>query len=419
MSLITSCPACGTLFRVVPDQLKISDGWVRCGHCGEVFDATAHLHDEAELDRARAQQARAAEGRPPEMETRPADMETRPADMATTPAALPQGLAVLPHDAGPLEPDAPGADAPEAYAREAYVREAEAGEADAGELDARPAAPAADAPETEDEAEVEEAGTSPAALSPAGRPGAPDGPRPRPPPAPPSSFFGPDSQSLEPSPLDSPFVFHRSDLVERGEIPSVLPPPPDGEPTSGEHAEQEEPTPAELEGVSFVRQARRRAFWRRPLVRFVLALAALGLAALLALQLAWQDRDRLALAEPALRPALQEMCRLLDCTLGPPRQIESVVIESSGFSRLRDDTYRVAFTLRNGASVPVAVPAMELTITDAQDQPIVRRVLLPSDFGAAGEALPALGEWSRAIGVAVDPPAGARVAGYRLLAFYP
>ena len=33
MSLITGCPACGTMFKVVPDQLKISDGWVRCGHC--------------------------------------------------------------------------------------------------------------------------------------------------------------------------------------------------------------------------------------------------------------------------------------------------------------------------------------------------------------------------------------------------
>ena len=47
MSMITGCPACGTLFRVVPDQLKISDGWVRCGHCSEVFDATTHLQADA------------------------------------------------------------------------------------------------------------------------------------------------------------------------------------------------------------------------------------------------------------------------------------------------------------------------------------------------------------------------------------
>ncbi|HSV44521.1 MAG TPA: zinc-ribbon domain-containing protein, partial [Ramlibacter sp.] len=45
MSLITCCPACQTMFRVVPDQLRISEGWVRCGHCSEVFDAAAHLQD--------------------------------------------------------------------------------------------------------------------------------------------------------------------------------------------------------------------------------------------------------------------------------------------------------------------------------------------------------------------------------------
>src|SRR5882724_5993418 len=46
MSLITRCPACGTMFKVVPDQLKISEGWVRCGHCTEIFDATTQLKSE-------------------------------------------------------------------------------------------------------------------------------------------------------------------------------------------------------------------------------------------------------------------------------------------------------------------------------------------------------------------------------------
>src|SRR3990167_4634375 len=43
MSLITRCPACGTMFKVVTDQLKVAQGWVRCGHCVEVFDASTHL----------------------------------------------------------------------------------------------------------------------------------------------------------------------------------------------------------------------------------------------------------------------------------------------------------------------------------------------------------------------------------------
>lgn len=49
MSLITRCPACGTAFKVVADQLKISDGWVRCGHCQHVFDGHAYLQSLAQM----------------------------------------------------------------------------------------------------------------------------------------------------------------------------------------------------------------------------------------------------------------------------------------------------------------------------------------------------------------------------------
>ncbi len=49
MNLTTRCPACKTAFKVVPDQLKISSGWVRCGRCAEVFDASANLVPEGAL----------------------------------------------------------------------------------------------------------------------------------------------------------------------------------------------------------------------------------------------------------------------------------------------------------------------------------------------------------------------------------
>ena len=45
MSLATRCPACGTIFRVVQDQLKVSEGWVRCGQCHEVFHGIEQLFD--------------------------------------------------------------------------------------------------------------------------------------------------------------------------------------------------------------------------------------------------------------------------------------------------------------------------------------------------------------------------------------
>lgn len=45
MNLATRCTACGTLFRVVQDQLKVSEGWVRCGRCETVFNAQENLFD--------------------------------------------------------------------------------------------------------------------------------------------------------------------------------------------------------------------------------------------------------------------------------------------------------------------------------------------------------------------------------------
>ena len=339
MSLITSCPACGTMFRVVPDQLKISEGWVRCGHCSEVFDATAHLGDESELGPLADAQS-----------TRSAPLEQMPAD---PPVATPPPPAPL----------------------------------------RTPAAVPAPAPAARGMAEPDSRISSE-----------------------PSDFFGEDvaDSQLEPSPLDAPFVFRPSEMRL-----SELDPEPGRESQMLPQELESEQEDEDLADVSFVRQGRRRQFWRRPLVRVILALLVLVLAATLLLQAAYQDRDRLALAQPALRPALVRMCALLQCRLGAPRQIESIVIESSGFNRLRNDTYRLAFSLRNTATVPVAAPTLELTITDAQDQAIARRVITPAELGSANAVIPAAGEWSRTAGIAFDAQGGPRVAGYRLLAFYP
>jgi len=41
--MTTRCPHCGTVFKVVPDQLRVRDGLVRCGECSTVFDGRACL----------------------------------------------------------------------------------------------------------------------------------------------------------------------------------------------------------------------------------------------------------------------------------------------------------------------------------------------------------------------------------------
>lgn len=50
MSLVVTCPSCGTVFTMVREQLEASDGHVRCGHCMDVFDAKAQLSQLSNLD---------------------------------------------------------------------------------------------------------------------------------------------------------------------------------------------------------------------------------------------------------------------------------------------------------------------------------------------------------------------------------
>jgi predicted Zn finger-like uncharacterized protein len=43
MALATTCPSCNTSFKVLPDQLKLRRGAVRCGVCQHVFSGLDHL----------------------------------------------------------------------------------------------------------------------------------------------------------------------------------------------------------------------------------------------------------------------------------------------------------------------------------------------------------------------------------------
>lgn len=181
----------------------------------------------------------------------------------------------------------------------------------------------------------------------------------------------------------------------------------------------EEPTESTIEDMSFVREARRKAFWRRGSVRAAAGVFCLLLLAVLALQVAVHERDRLAVLEPRAKPWLDELCAPLGCKVAPLRQIESLVIESSSFNKVRGSAYRLSISVRNKAAMPLAMPGIELALTDSQDQPVLRRVLLPADLGAAAVIAPGA-EWSTTLPVSVAANGqAARIAGYRLLAFYP
>jgi hypothetical protein len=162
--------------------------------------------------------------------------------------------------------------------------------------------------------------------------------------------------------------------------------------------------------------------WRRPAVRRSLVAAAVLAALLLLAQVLHQERDLIAARQPALRPLLDSLCRVTGCTLTALRQINDIKIDGASFARDKEgDGFRLGFTVRNGATLPLAMPAVELSLLDTQERAVVRRVLMPSDFGAPA-VLPAHAERSASLALRLGGDEAASmppVAGFRLEALYP
>jgi predicted Zn finger-like uncharacterized protein len=151
-----------------------------------------------------------------------------------------------------------------------------------------------------------------------------------------------------------------------------------------------------------------------------------GLGALIATtalagQLAHQYRTELATLAPQLRPLLAEGCRFLDCELRLPRRPDLLSIESSD---LQSDARRESLivlnaVIRNRAAFAQELPSLELTLTDAGDRPLVRRVLRPADYLPGGVPPQGIAPGAEAVLRVHLDTGGLRATGYRLYLFYP
>ncbi|MEO7128035.1 MAG: DUF3426 domain-containing protein [Rhodoferax sp.] len=379
MNFITRCPACGTMFKVVPDQLRISDGWVRCGQCAEVFEAPEHL----QLD--------------------------------PTTATPPAPVAAVAEPGGADRTD-PGE--PEAMGSQGILEEGPSDDSENLERASQDAAVQAlpatldKLPEADSTARVNTREDEESASSPLGTEVSLSEPQPemgseRADAADPVTE-GVQSASPETSPdlpLDESAPAPVSDFLSEPSVELVQGAGPVSEPTMPE--------------VSFVRAAQRSTLWQRPQVRRLLGGACALLLVSLGLQVLVQERDRIAAFQPRSLGLLQALCVPLRCEVKPLRQIESIVVDSSSFRKVRDNVYELNLGIKNGASTALAMPSIELALTDSQDQPVLRRVLSPAQLGATA-VLAAGADWSGSLPVGVaDSTIAARIEGYRVLAFYP
>lgn len=391
MSLATRCPACGTVFRVVQDQLRVSQGWVRCGRCSEAFNALESMIDLTA--------------------PRPAP-DPAPGPAAEAPAQ-PQVAAAT------AEPSA----APQPVPATKAVAEAPAPAAAEAAHEAPPAAAPSPEPKAEPPAEPAAATTTievPAGMAVIASDGALDGHALLPPAdddndrAEPAFGFESPPPALEPNVSPEPDA--TPDLGPMSEFPADL--ATAAQMAAAQAAASPKPLRPMPATPSFVAKADRAARWRQPRVRAALAVAAVLCAALLAAQGTYVYRDRIAAASPSLRPALQQACATLGCRVGDYRQIDALSVESSGLTRVEGSSvYRLSVTLRNRAPLDVAAPALDLALTDAAGKPIARRVLqmndlnLPLRYLKPGSELP------------IQVPLGIgdkqAVAGYTVEIFYP
>lgn len=330
MSLITRCPACQTTFRVVPDQLRMSEGWARCGQCAEIFDAASSLQEDAPL-------ASGGSG-----------------------SGLRAGVDI------DVDPDP----SPEI------------------------ASESTDKTSSESRSEPVRSTLSSAAE---------------------------EAMALRTALQE--IVAARQNFVD--EIEPIKSSGSTGAERTAYSSDTEGRSPQEMNdelAPSFLRgpaEPPKRTLWHKTWVRFSLGLVSLVLSLLLVAQTAVHERDRLATLLPQIKPALESVCSYLGCVVSSLRQIDAVTVESSTLSKIRNDTYRLSLTIRNTAPYELAMPALEFTVTDAQDQAVIRRVLLGSELNL-NSRLAANAEWSGAIDLSVRPGSGVeRIAGYRVLAFYP
>ena len=335
MSLATRCSACGTVFRVVQDQLKVSEGWVRCGRCNEVFNALEGLFD---LERDVA----------PDWQS--------PAWAATVPDS---GLGSLSsHEAlsNPFNEEGGADEVPDPTLVDRFDKH----------------------------------------------------------------LFGPRHVDSHRKPMAHVDDRDRLEFADAQLDSDLLSDPASGEPMLAAESPGEVTILIDdpVHDTGFMRRAAREARWRRPMVRVALGVVVLLLLGGLALQVAHHQRDLVAARWPESLPLLQEWCGWMDCRIEPLRRIEDISVESTALTRITTptDAFRLSVALRNRGALPLALPSIDLSLTDAGGELVARRALAPQDFHVAATTVAPGAESSMQLLLSAGNP---RVSGYTVEIFYP
>jgi predicted Zn finger-like uncharacterized protein len=152
-----------------------------------------------------------------------------------------------------------------------------------------------------------------------------------------------------------------------------------------------------------------------------LVLLGLLLAILAGLQSIYYLRTSIAADYPQFKPYLVQACVALQCEIELPKNLDFLALDDSDMQEDHEHQNVIKFSslLINNAAYAQAYPNIELTLTDTADQPVLRRLIKPSEYLASNTNV-RTGIASREemrINLSINVT-GIAVAGYRVLLVY-
>lgn len=162
------------------------------------------------------------------------------------------------------------------------------------------------------------------------------------------------------------------------------------------------------------KSTKKTRIWLVLLLAFVLLLIAFA-------QSIYFLRSEIAIYYPNTKPYLVQACKQLGCNIDLPKKIELIVIDDSDIQEDADYTglIHLSSTLINRAGFSQTYPNLELTLTDTEDKPKLRRIFKPNEYLPANVNIAngiAAGEEIK-VKLAITTQ-GEKVAGYRVLVTY-
>ncbi|HEY9276989.1 MAG TPA: DUF3426 domain-containing protein [Methylotenera sp.] len=151
------------------------------------------------------------------------------------------------------------------------------------------------------------------------------------------------------------------------------------------------------------------------------AFATLIMVLIAGLQSIYFLRDEIAIYYPNAKSYLVQACQKLSCSINLPQNIEFIVIDDSDMQEDAEHPglVRFASTLINNGTHVVAYPNLELTLTDVEDKPVLRRIFKANEYLPAGtniaDGIQAGTETRIKLAVTTNDVA---VAGYRVFVTY-